>query len=57
MKRKDKKMENKNPKTLWEKIKFYIGICHLCGGKVRRVGYWKKAQCNKCKTIFNVEGL
>jgi len=49
--------ENKKPETLWEKIKFYFGICHLCGGKVRRVGYWKKAQCNKCKTIFDVEGL
>jgi len=48
--------ENKKPKTLWEKIKFWFGICHLCGGKVKRL-YWKKAQCNKCKTIFNVEGL
>jgi hypothetical protein len=43
--------------TWWQKFKFYFGICPQCGGKVKRCGYWKKAECNKCKTLFDVEGL
>lgn len=48
-------MENK-PKTTWQKIKFYFGICHLCGGKIKRWS-WTKAYCEKCDNNWNVNGL
>jgi len=52
-------IKQKIAKFIFEKFNrlTYTFGCPYCSGKVRRVGYWKKAQCNKCGEIFDVEGL